>query len=79
MNCALFLIVSFIEYLARMSDIPKLIDKLDDDEVLHLADSTAGFGSRAVSVASPVTSSSWVPFSCLFLIVVDCFIVSLFC
>ena len=61
MNCALFLIVHFIEYLVRMSDLSDLIDKLDDDGVLHSTDSIAVYGSRVVGVASPVASSSWVP------------------
>ena len=68
MNCALFLIVRFIEYLARMSDLSELIDKLDDDGVLHSTDSTVRFGVGAVGAASPVASSSWVPITGLFLI-----------
>ena len=65
-NCALLLIVHFIEYLARMSNLSEVIDKLDDDGVLHSADSIAVFGSGAVVVASPVASSSWVSFTDLF-------------
>ena len=62
-NCASLLIVHFIEYLARMSDLSEVIDKLDDDGVLHSTDSTADFGSGAVGAASPVASSIWVPFT----------------
>ena len=65
MNCALFLIVHFIE-LVQMSDLSYLIDKLDDDGALHSADFNAGFGPGVVGVASPVASSSWVPFTGLF-------------
>ena len=79
MNCALFLIVHFIKYLARMSDLSELINKLDDDGGLHSTDSIAGFGSGSVGVASPVVSSSWVPFTSLFFIFVGWFIVSYFC
>ena len=46
MNYALFFIVHFIE-LVRMSDLSYLIDKLDDDGVLHLADFTTVCGSRS--------------------------------
>ena len=59
MNCALFLIVRFIEYLARMSDLSELIDKLNDDRFLRSTDSNAVFGSGAVGVDSPIVSSSW--------------------
>ena len=65
MNCALFFIVHFIE-LVRMSDLSDLIDKLDDDGILHSADSTAFCGSGAVGASSPIVSSSWVPFTGLF-------------
>ena len=51
-----------------MSDLSELIDILDDDLVLHSTNSTAGISSRAVGVASPVASSSWVPFTGFFLI-----------
>ena len=46
-----------------MSDLSEVIDKLDDDGVLHSTDSTADFGSGAVGAASPVASSIWVPFT----------------
>ena len=35
-----------------MSYLSELIDILDDDEVLHSTDSTAGVGYRSVGVAS---------------------------
>ena len=65
MNYTLCLIVHFIE-LARMSDLSDLIGKLDDDGVLHSADSTDVCGSGVVGASSPVVSSSWVPFTGLF-------------
>ena len=46
-----------------MSDLSDLIDKLDDDGFLRSADSTDVYGSGVVGVASPVSSSSWVPFT----------------
>ena len=55
----IILIVHFIEYLAQMSDLSELIDKLNDDRFLRSADSNAVFGSGAVGVDSPVVSSSW--------------------
>ena len=45
-----------------MSDLSELIDILDDDEVLHSTDSTTVVGSRTVGIASPIASSSGVPF-----------------
>ena len=45
-------IVHCIKYLAQMSYLSELIDILDDDEVLHSTDSTAGVGYRSVGVAS---------------------------
>ena len=38
-----------------MSDLSEVIDKLNDDEVLHSFGSTTIFGHIAVSVTSPVT------------------------
>ena len=57
-----------------MSDLSGLIDNLDDDGALHSTDSSAGFGSGAINVASPVVPSSWVPFSGLFFVclLIDC-------
>ena len=49
-----------------MSDLSELTDKLDDDGDLHSVDSNVGFGPGVVGVASPVASSSWVPFTGLF-------------
>ena len=66
MNCALFVSVHFIEYLARMGDLSELIDKLDDGGILHSVDSTVVGGSGAVGVAFPVASSSWILFTGLF-------------
>ena len=42
---------------------------LDDDGILHSTDSTVGVGSRTISVASPVASSSWIPFIGLFFVI----------
>ena len=61
-----------------MSDLSYLIGKLDDDGILHSADSTDVCGSGAVGASSPVVSSSWVPFTGLFfkfLLIVFLFIV----
>ena len=60
MKYALFFIVYSIE-LVRMSGLSDLNDKLDDDGVLHSADSTAMCGSGTIGDSSPVVSSSWVP------------------
>ena len=49
-----------------MIDLSEVIDKLDYDGVLHSADSTAVFASEAIGVASPVASSSCVPFIVFF-------------
>ena len=49
-----------------MSDLSEVIDRLDYDGVLHSADSTAVFASGGIGVASPVASSSWVPFTVFF-------------
>ena len=62
MNCALFWITHFID-LVRMSDLLDLIDKLDDDGILHSADYTAVFSSGAGDASHPVVSSNWVPFT----------------
>ena len=51
-----------------MSDLSGLIDILDDDGALLSTDSSAGFGSGAIGVDSPIVPSSWVPFSSLFFI-----------
>ena len=62
-----------------MSNLSDLIDKLDDDGVLHSADSTAMCGSGTVGASSPVVSSSWVPCTDLyFLICIDCFLCIVF-
>ena len=53
-NCALLFFIYFIE-LVRMSDLSDLIDKLDDDGVLHSADSTAMCGSGVIG-AFPLLS-----------------------
>ena len=63
MNCTLLFIVHFIEYLVQMSDLSDLIDKLDDDGFLRSADSTDVYGSGVVGIASPVSSSKWIPFT----------------
>lgn len=63
MDCALSIIVHCTECLTRMSDLSELIDILDDDEVLHSTDSTTAVGSRTVGIASPIASSSGVPFT----------------
>ena len=42
-NCASLLIVHFIEYFARMSYLSEVMDKLDNDGVLHSADSNTVF------------------------------------
>ena len=42
-NCVLLLIVHFIEYFARMSYLSEVMDKLDNDGVLHSADSNTVF------------------------------------
>ena len=68
MNCALFLIVHLIEYLARMSDLSELIDILDDDGVLHSVDSIDDVEVLHSTLASRVVSPSWVPFIGLFFI-----------
>ena len=62
------LAVDCIEDIARICDVSKLIDILDDDSALHSNNSSAGFGSGAIDVASPVIPSSWVPFSGLFFV-----------
>ena len=54
MKYALFLIVHSIE-LVRMSGLSDLNDKLDDDGVLHSADSTAMCGSGVIG-AFPLLS-----------------------
>ena len=58
------LAVDCIEDIARIC----VIDILDDDGALHSNNSSAGFGSGAIDVASPVIPSSWVPFSGLFFV-----------
>ena len=47
----------------------ELIDLLDNDGILHSTDSTTGVGSRTVDVASIVASSSWFPFTGLFIVI----------
>ena len=56
MNCVLFFIVHFIE-LVRMSDLSDLIDKLDDDGILHSAVPTDMCDSGAVGASFPIVSS----------------------
>ena len=56
MNCALFLIVRFIEYLVWMSDWSNLIDKLNDDEVVYSAEFTIVCDSGVVGASSPIAS-----------------------
>ena len=67
--CVLLIFVHYIEYLARISDLSDLIYILDDDVDVYLADSTAGVGSRIVGVASTISSSDWVPFTGLLLVI----------
>ena len=49
-----------------MGDLSELIDKLDDDGILHSVDSTVVGGSGVVGVDFPVASSSWVLFTGFF-------------
>ena len=49
-----------------MSDLLGLIDISDDDGDLRLNELSAAFVSPTVDVTSPVTQSSWIPFSGLF-------------
>ena len=54
----LFLLVHYIEYIARMSGLLGIIDILDDDGALHLNELSTASISVAVGVTSPVTPSS---------------------
>ena len=72
----LFLFVHYIGYIARMSNLLGIIDILDDDGDLHLNELSATSVSAAVDFTSPVTQSSWIPFSGFFLFVL--FVVILF-
>lgn len=46
-----------------MSNLSELIDILHDDGIFHSIDSNDGIASRAVGVAFPITSYSWVLFT----------------
>jgi len=76
----LFLLVHYIEYIARMSGLLGIIDILDDDGALHLNELSTASVSAAIDVTSPVTQSSWIPFSGLFVVLfVCCYFVSCLC
>ena len=62
----LFLLVHYIGYIARMSNLFGIIDILDDNGDLHLDESFAASKSAAVDAASSVTQPNWIPFSGLF-------------
>ena len=60
-----------------MSDLLGIIDISDDDGNLRLNELSAAFVSPTVDVTSPVTQSSWIPFSGLFFdLFVCCYFVS---
>ena len=59
----LFLLLHYIGYIARMSNLLGIIDILDDDSDLHLDELSAVSVSAAVDDASPVSQSNWIPFS----------------
>ena len=69
MSCVLMTFVNYIQYLARVSDLSILIDILDDDVNVYLTASIDCAGSRMISVASTITSSGWVPFTCLLFVI----------
>ena len=62
----LFLLVQCIGNIARMSNLLRIIDILDDDGDLRLDELSAVSVSTAVDAASPVTQPNWIPFSGLF-------------
>ena len=61
-----FLLIHYIGYIARMSNLLVIIDIFDDDGDLHLDESSTASVSAAVDAASPVTPPNWIPFSGLF-------------
>ena len=69
MSYALSIFVHDIEYLAPMSDLLDLIDFLDDNVNVYSTDPTAGAGFRMVGVAYTISSSDWVPFTGLLLVI----------
>ena len=62
----LLIFIHDIQHLARMRDKSSLIDILDDDVHVHSTDFTDGICSGMVDVASTITSSGWVPITCVF-------------
>ena len=64
----LIVLVHFIDYIARMSDLLELSDIMDDDGALHLNELSTGSVSGAIGFATPIIPSSWVPFSGLFVV-----------